>query len=478
MGLQSKTVNSYKWSFLAELASSLVVPIVYIINAKLLKPEDFGIVTAATILISFSQIIWGAGFSKALIQKQERISESSNIVFWSNLGFGFLLFILLFLFAPFIAGVFKDNRLLAVIKVLSFLILLGSFSSVQLTLLQKEFQFKKIFWIRVLTVALPGMTSIPLAYFGFNYWALVYGSLMGQIAQTILLWLVSDWRPKFYFDFTLFKEFWKFGAFVMLSGMSAWFYSWADSMIVGLYFDSQHLGIYRTGNFFATMAFGLFFAPLIPVLYSAFSKISKDRERLKLKHEIVVKLLAIISLPIGFGLFAIQDHIATVFFGVHWEGIALIIGTLGLAHSISWIVGANGEIYRAIGRPDIETKVVSYTIFFYLAAYLVSIQYGMKYFIWTRFTLTCLAMFVSFYFAKKILQFPVLNWFKLTISPFVASFIMYAIINNLKGSVSVNVSGMLLLILAGICIYLILIFLLEQKFIKNEIFTIFKSSEG
>lgn len=477
MGLQSKTVNSYKWSFLAELASSLVIPIVYIINAKLLKPEDFGLVTAATILISFSQIIWGAGFSKALIQKQERIPESSNIVFWTNLGLGFTMFAILFLFAPLIAELFKDIRLQAVIKTLSFLILLGSFSSVQLTLLQKDFQFKKIFWIRILTVALPGLTSVPLAYFGFSYWALVYGSLIGQISQTMLLWLISAWRPKFYFDLILFKEFWKFGGFVMLSGLSAWFYSWADSMIVGIYFDSQHLGIYRTGNFFATMTFSLFFAPLIPVLYSAFSKISKDRERLKAKHAIVVKLLAIISLPIGFGLFAIQDHIATVFFNIQWEGIALIIGTLGLAHSISWIVGANGEVYRAIGRPDIETKVVSYTIIFYLIAYLVSIQYGMKCFIWTRFTLTCLAMFVSFYFAKKILQFPIMNWIKLTISPLIASFIMYAIVDNLKINIPQNAGGLSLLIFTGICIYLILMYLLEQRFIKNEILTIFKSSD-
>lgn len=477
MSLQAKTIHSFKWSFFAEFISSLVLLIVYIANAKLLKPEDFGIVTAAMILISFSQIIWGGGLAKTLIQRQDRIDESANVIFWTNILIGGFLFAVLFLLSPWIANLFNDSRISDVIKILGLLIVFSSISSVQMTLFQKEFQFKKIFWIRILTVALPGLTSIPMAFYGYGYWALVAGGLIGQFFQTILLWFLSSWRPKFYFDFLLFKELVSFGKWVLLSSLSAWFYLWVDSMFVGIYFDSQNLGIYRTGNFFSTMILGIIFAPLIPVLYSAFSKISFDKEKLKKKHELVVKLLAMISLPMGFGLFALQDLIEVVFFNSHWFGISKVIGILGLAHAISWIVGANGEVYRAIGRPEIETKVVSYTLIFYFIAYLVSMPYGLDIFIWTRFSLTCCAMFVSFYFARKILEFPIIRWFSLTVSSFIASFIMFGIIKKIEIKNFGSIGNLVILVLTGIVVYLILILILELKFIKLEILPLIRSKK-
>lgn len=472
MSLQSKTIHSFKWSLLAELSNSVVLFVVYIVTAKLLKPEDFGIITAATILISLSQILRIAGLAKTLIQRQDRIEESATVVFWANLVFGFVLYVILFFTSPWVAVLFKDPRVENVLKVLSLLIVFSSLSSVQLALFQKELQFKKIFWIRILTVGIPGVTSISLAYFGYGYWALVAGGLIGQFFQVLLLWIMCPWRPKFWFDFKLFKDLSRFGIWVLFSSLSAWFYLWADSMIVGIYLDSHTLGIYRTGNYFTTMVFGLFFGPLIPVLYSAFSKISHDREKLKLKHEIVVKLFSMISLPIGFGLFALQDKVAMVFFGSHWQGIALVIGVLGLAHSFSWVIGANGEVYRAIGRPDIETKVVTFTLVFYLAAYFISIQQGLIIFIWTRLSLTCLAMLVSFYFAKKILLFPWIKWFTLTISSFFSAFVMYFILIYINEKYPDNIKNFVFLILIGICIYFILIYLLEHKFIRKEILTL------
>lgn len=477
MGLQSQTIHSIKWSFLSSIANNCVLPIVFIVNRKLLTPQDFAIVVVATIFISFSQIVWGAGLAKTLIQKQDKIAESSDVIFWVNTFLGLIIFVVLYIFAPLIANSFQDERITDVLRILGINIIFSSLTSVHLSLFQKEMQFKKLFWIKIFTVALPGLFSIPLAYYYHSYWALVIGNIIGQLSQSILLYFLSTWKPRALFDFNLFKELWRFSGWVLISTLSAWFYLWADSLIVGIYYSSEpkELGIYQSGNQFATMVFSLFFTPMVPVLYSAMSKISSDQERLFSKHKLIVKIFAMIALPIGMGLFVMKDHIEMVVFNVNWGGIAFVIGILGLAQAISWIIVPNVEIYRAIGKPEVETKVVAGTLIVYLIAYLAAIPYGMTTFIWTRLAMTCFGVLIHFYFAYKILNFPIKNWFTLTFSSLISSLVMYFLVFLLKGQMGLGLSSLIILIGVGVLSYTIMIFVLEYKFIKTELFSLFKN---
>jgi len=129
--------------------------------------------------------------AKALIHRQDRVEESANVVFWLNLGIGLVIVTLLLVGAPFIASFFHDERITPVVQVLSLQILLAAFSSVHTALLQKDLNFKPLFWVRLVTTAAPGLASIPLAIHGMGYWALVFGTLLGQMAQSAVLWMSS-----------------------------------------------------------------------------------------------------------------------------------------------------------------------------------------------------------------------------------------------------------------------------------------------
>ena len=196
MSLKTKVVSAAKWSAFAEIASKGITPIIFIVLAWILTPKDFGLVAIATMVISFSQIFWDAGLSKALIQRQGDVEKTANIVFWTNMILGIVIYGLLFLSASFIAHLFKEPLAEAVIKVQGLQIILASLFSVQTALFQKELNFKKLFYVRLLTSVLPGFASIPFALWGFGYWALVVGSLVGAFGQLILLWLISSWRPR------------------------------------------------------------------------------------------------------------------------------------------------------------------------------------------------------------------------------------------------------------------------------------------
>lgn len=401
-------VHALKWSFLAELASKMVTPVVFIVLARLLTPEDFGVMSAAMMVIAFSQIFWEAGMGKALIQRQTDIENAANVVFWINLGLGILIAGLLFYGAKMIAlTFFQDERVTAVLQVMTLQVLLGALSSVQTALLQKQMDFRKLFWVRLATVSLPGLASIPLAWNGMGYWALVTGTLTGQAVQTTMLWRMSHWRPRGTFQPGLAKEMGRFGAWVGMSGLLTWFFVWADALIVGMYLGSRELGLYQTGNQFAAMGFAILFGPVTPVLYSHLTRMRHDRDQVRRATRKVIKAITFLAIPLAMVIFSLAPPLAAILFGPKWQGIEWVIGTLALMHGFSWVVGMNGEVYRAMGKPSAETIVTTSTLAIYLATYLLSVQYGLETFVCARFGLALTALILHLLVLRAILSIPI-----------------------------------------------------------------------
>ena len=177
----------------AEIASKAGEPLVFVILARLLTPEDFGVMAAALMVISFSQVFWDSGMGKALIQRQGDIDKAADAAFWINLVLGVAVAAVLFSLAASISEVFfHDDRVAGVLQVMTLQVFLGAIASVHVALLQKNMQFNRLFWVRFATVSLPGLASIPLAWGGMGYWALVGGTLLGQAAQVVMLWRISE----------------------------------------------------------------------------------------------------------------------------------------------------------------------------------------------------------------------------------------------------------------------------------------------
>jgi O-antigen/teichoic acid export membrane protein len=475
---QMSLSDALKWSFLAELASKAVSPVVFLVLARLLTPEDFGVMSAALMVMGFSQIFWEAGMSKALIQRQTDTQEAANVAFWVNIGLSIVIASLLFIAAGTLARTFfNDERVTAIIQVMTLQVVLGALSSVHSALLQKDMGFKKLFWVRFATVSLPGLASIPLALGGMGYWALAAGTIVGQVIQVIMFWSISRWRPQLSFDTKVAKEMVSFGAWVGATGMLAWFYIWADSLIVGMYLGSHELGLYRTGNQFPLMIFEIFFGPFIIVLYSRLARMGENKHMLREAALKVIKTLIFISIPLSVIIYSLANQLSDALFGEKWQGISLVIGVMALTHGFSWIVGMNGEFYRAMGKPSFESIVTAATFVIYFTAYLISIRYGFEYFIWTRLGLAIFALFLHLFLINKILLVPlrpIISYMLLICSLSCATVFVVHYILNL-----VIVSSLMQLIIGGVMNFLILgiiLFIIEKngllidfKLITNKI---------
>lgn len=385
--------------------------------------------TAAMMVIAFSQIFWEAGMGKALIHRQSEIEAAANIVFWVNLVIGFVIAWVLYQFASFFAvSVFQDDRVASVIQVMSLYVILGAVASVQIALLQKSMDFKRLFLVRIITVAVPGVASVPLAFQGWGYWALVSGAIFGQFLQAIVLWWISPWRPTFKSVSSVSIQMSKFGGWVSLTGLLSWFYAWGDTLVVGTFFGLSDLGLYRVGHQLTSIIFSLIFVPILPVIYSYFSLHQNNRAKLQLDTQQAIELGIWVSLPIGVILYAYRYQFEQVLFGPEWVGLASIIGLMSIRQAFASITFMNGEAYRALGKPQYETIVLAISLVFYIPVYWYLAQVNLNAFMLGRIGLVVMSMIAHLCLISIVLKINLLRTFKLIfLVLFISGFTVYLV---------------------------------------------------
>jgi PST family polysaccharide transporter len=429
--IKSRAIKSLKWSALSQLAQVSIPSLVMLILARLLTPEDFGVVGVAMIAIGFAQIFQDFGLGKTLIQREERIEESANIVFWSNLAFGLVIYLVLFLVAPQISVFFHDSRVSNVLRILCIQIILTSLTTVHFSLLQREFEFKRIFAVRLFPSITPVIVSLPLALMGQGVWALVWGTLAGSLVQVVLVWRMSQWRPSLTLNLELAKEIYGFGIWVFSEMLLGWLIVWGDSIVLGHFLGVDELGVYRVGFTFIAFIFSLAFSPIIPIAYSAFSRLQTNKEDLRLSFLKMVRLIALISLPLGVALASLAEPVSILIFGHKWMGVEIVIAIIGLKLGMDYLVSINPEIYRATGRPEANTKLLLVNIAYYIPVYILAAPHGLFAFCLARFAVAAISLVIHFYIANKILEVPFMYIKDCIKSPLLASagmglFLFYA----------------------------------------------------
>ena len=469
-----KAIDSFKWSALMEVVSRTAAPIIFIILARLLTPDDFGVVATAMIAISFAQMFWDAGLSKALIQTKEDPDNAADIVFWTNLVLGIVIYLLLFLAAPWLALFFQSPASGPVLRVLGLQIVLASLMSVQQALFVRDLDFRPLFWIKLASAFILGIFSIPFAFYGYGVWALVAGSLAGQLLNLILIWQKSGWRPKMRFEFNLARKLFGFGIWAMGESLALWFIFWGDNIVVGKFLGIHDLGVYRTGWMLVTIIFGLVLNPFLPVLYPAFSRLQDDLPALKSTFHMTNRVIIALALPMGVGLLLIGPELAEALFGNKWPGLGFVLSIIGLANGLAWIVGINTEFYRAMGRPDLNAKLLFFAAAYYLPVYLIAAPFGLKVFTCSRLIVVIFGLLIHVYIFKSMLNFSALYLWNAGKQIIMATLFMGFILLLLKSGINLlmpdsqTLIKLPILIITGLIVYSGSLWLMDRSFVVQS----------
>ncbi len=279
MSLKNQFLKASAFSILSEVVAKIIGPLGFLLLTRILSPEDFGVVAVATTVLGFGYVISDMGISQVIIQQRgdkEYLLKLNNVGFWFNLTMGFILFALMFFFSEKLAKLLGEPSSKSVIKVLALQVIFYSLSSVQNAIKKRDLDFKFLFYLRLITVAAPLLVSIPLAFAGGGYWAIVYGQIFGSLSSSIALWKTSKWKPGLYFDFGILRRILSKSIWNTIDQIFIWIPLAFDTYLISNYLSSKELGLYSTSRTLFSAAITLSLGAIMPVLFSTISKIQTD----------------------------------------------------------------------------------------------------------------------------------------------------------------------------------------------------------
>lgn len=369
--LGKKAKTSILYAVAAKMASSLGQLISTVFLARLLTPEDFGIVTTCMLVIGFATKFGGFGFHQGLIQRKAAISNRHvNTLFTIDLTFKSLLWLAIFFAAPYLAVYFNEPVLASVLPILSIYILLECFSTTPLTVLKRDVDFKSASINETVEMAVTLCSSIVLAFSGFGLWSLVYSKLIGISVAGILAIQKTGWWPRLWFDRQSARELFHFGVMIFVRNLFRYGADNVDYFFVSKYIGSQALGLYEKAFVLMRMPQKRITRAVNRVLFSAFSRIQDEPERIRKIFRKVVLAVTLPAYPLMLGMAVLAHPFIAVVLGEKWLGAAVplqIMCVAGMLRSIdpflNSILTATGYVKSTVTRRGLEFILLAVTTF-------------------------------------------------------------------------------------------------------------------
>lgn len=331
-----------------------------IILARLITPEEMGILGLTAIFFAIAGQLQSCGFGTALIRKQERTDEDICTVFWFNVGMSFLFSLALFLAAPWFVWFFDQPALLNLTRVSALLMFLGSTGSVHWTLYSARRDFKTPAIVGMCTTLVAMPFTIWAAFAGWSYWAAMLQGIISGLLGLITIWIISPWKPSFKFSAASFKEFFGFGIKLTASGLLISIYDQSRTFIIGKFYSPAQLANFSRAFSLCSMPLNLGYGLLSGIFFPIISTLQHDEARMDAVFEKFSRILILATIWLMLTL-AINSHsIIYVVYGEKWIGCASYMSLLCFGIICNPLAAINNEFVNAKGRSDLTMKCTFY----------------------------------------------------------------------------------------------------------------------
>ncbi|MDE6553323.1 MAG: lipopolysaccharide biosynthesis protein [Muribaculaceae bacterium] len=355
--LKNKTVKGTIWSSLERFSVQGIQFVVMIIMARILTPADYGLVGMLAIFIAVSQSLIDSGFSQALIRKQDRSEIDNSTVFYFNIGVGIILYLVLFLSAPLIADFYNEPQLIPITRVVGLSLVFNSLSIVQRALLTVTLDFKTQAKASFVGAILSGAIGISMAYTGYGVWAIVWQQISNLATVTILLWILSHWKPIWAYSWKSFRDLFGFGSKLLASGLLDTIFRNLYLIVIGKFFKASDLGYYTRAHQFTDFASSNITGIFMRVAYPVLASIQTDDKRLSNVYRRLLRTSAFIIFPLMMILAAVARPLILSFLTKEWLFSATLIQILCLSQMWYPIHGINLNLLQVKGRSDLFLKL-------------------------------------------------------------------------------------------------------------------------
>ena len=460
--------------FAQQLSTQGLSFIVSILLARILLPSEFGLVAMITFFTNLGTTLVEAGLGHSLIRTKYVGEKDFSTVFFFNITIALVIYIILFFTAPFIARFYKQEALTNIIRVYSLTIVISSASSVHLTRLTKNMQFKTQMVISIPSLVLSGALGVILALNGFGVWSLVYMGLAQSLLWGLQLWIYSKWVPRIrYYSKKKLKRHFRFGINVSIVGIINTVYLNVYSLIIGKYFSANTLGYYARANSLKDIFVNNVSFSLAKVLYPTFAQIQDDNERLKSAYKRVMLHVFFIVAPLMLFAMIFARPMIRFLLTDKWLPMVPYFQILCIVGILAPLQSYNGNILLIKGRSDLFLRLEYIKKGIFLVGIFIGLNFGIYGLLINQVVSSLIGLYInSFYSGRLISYYPkeqlnnLLSVIIITFITSAATFIIYrATIAN------VNVPDILLLV-AGFIIFFGLYFLINLLFKSEVLFNI------
>ena len=373
--IREHALKGMMWSGLSEGLSQLFRFVITLILARLLVPQDFGIIGMASIFIGILLTFNQLGLAAGIIQRKSLTSEHINASFWAGIAIGVFFCVFTLVVSSLVADFFQEERLGPVLSFLSLIFIIGALASIPRALLIRDLKFKQVSFSEIIAELIASVIAIVMALSGFGLWSLVWKNILGNLFITVIYWVIHPWRPALHFNYKSFKEIFGFSSNVMGSDIIGYAQSNVDYLIIGKMLGALQLGYY-------SLAFNMISFPVRRVssviggvIFPVFSRIQDNNDKLRRGYLETIKYTSIITFPAIAGLFILAPEFVSVILGQKWSPAILplqILCLLGVVRSITYY---SGSVLLSKGKPDLAFRWNTLT----LVMLVISISWAMQY---------------------------------------------------------------------------------------------------
>ena len=358
--LKSQIFSGVFWKFAERILAQGVSFIVSVVLARILMPSDYGMVALILVFINIANVFVTSGFSTALVQNKDANNVDFSTNFYCSFAVSMLVYIVLFVAAPYIENFYKMDGLSLILRVFSLRIPLSAYSAIQHAYVERHMIFKRYFFSTLGGTMVSGVVGIILAYLGFGAWALVAQYFTNTIVDILVLSITVPWHPELCFSWTSAKSMMNYGWKILAADLSGTFFDQLRSLIVGKAYTSADLAFYNKGNQLPSLITTNISTSIMSVLFPAIANISDEKERVKEMTRKAVKIMSFVMFPMLFGLAAVSKPLMNVLFTSKWDAAVPFVQILSISSAISLIGGVSLQAIKAIGKSDIILKLEIY----------------------------------------------------------------------------------------------------------------------
>lgn len=454
--LKKKTLSGFIYKFAERVGAQGINFIIQILLARILLPNEYGLIALVTVFIALCDVFVTYGFGNSLIVNKKSDSIDFSTCFYFGLFLSAILYLVIFLSAPWIAGFYDNEMLTPVVRVMGLRLPIAAVNSVQHAYVQKHMWFKKFFYATLIGTVVSGIIAVIMAYAGFGVWALVEQYLGNVVMDTLCLWIIVGWRPTKEFSFTRLKAIYDYGWKILVVGLIDTVYAQLRNLIIGKKYSSEDLAYYNRGYRFPAFGMNLVEPTVSSVLFPALSQCRDDQMQMRdITRRVIMTSTYIIS-PIMVGLAVVARPLVIVILTDKWLPCVIYLQIGCLANLFRPNQYINNCVVRASGKSGLLLKLDILKKAIGLVILLISMNFGV---FWIAFSLVFvyfISMIINIAPNRKILNYGYMAQCKDFVRNLMPALIMGACVYPISLLAIPPVVTLIIQIIVGVAVYWLL----------------------